>query len=104
MQPQLYLLRWLRLLFGREFHLSDSMLVWDALFAHGQGLRQNRALRKLFLRENQIGDEGAKALAEGLQHNRALQQLGLDGNQIGDEGKAALEQLIQSKTQLKDDL
>ncbi len=35
-QPQLYLLRWLRLLFGREFHLSDSMLVWDALFAYGQ--------------------------------------------------------------------
>ena len=30
------MLRWLRLLFGREFHLSDSMLVWDALFAHGQ--------------------------------------------------------------------
>ena len=37
-QPQLYLLRWLRLLFGREFHLSDSMLVWDALFAYGRGL------------------------------------------------------------------
>ena len=35
-QPQLYLLRWLRLLFGREFHLADSMLVWDALFAYGQ--------------------------------------------------------------------
>ena len=26
-QPQLYLLRWLRLLFGREFHLADSMVV-----------------------------------------------------------------------------
>ena len=37
-QPQLYLLRWLRLLFGREFHLADSMVVWDALFAYGQGL------------------------------------------------------------------
>ena len=33
--PQLYLLRWLRLLFGREFHLEDVMIVWDALFAYG---------------------------------------------------------------------
>ena len=32
-EPQLYLLRWLRLLFGREFHLEDVSVVWDALFA-----------------------------------------------------------------------
>ena len=31
--PQLYMLRWLRCLFGREFHLEDTMRVWDALFA-----------------------------------------------------------------------
>jgi hypothetical protein len=33
MEPQLYLLRWLRLLFGREFHVEDALLVWDAIFA-----------------------------------------------------------------------
>ena len=32
---QLYLLRWLRLLFGREFHMEDASVVWDALFAYG---------------------------------------------------------------------
>eukprot|EP00771_Trimastix_marina_P001839 gnl/Trimastix_PCT/2944.p1 GENE.gnl/Trimastix_PCT/2944~~gnl/Trimastix_PCT/2944.p1 ORF type:complete len:729 (-),score=222.48 gnl/Trimastix_PCT/2944:104-2290(-) len=32
-EPQLFLLRWIRLLFGREFHLLDAMVLWDGLFA-----------------------------------------------------------------------
>lgn len=31
--PQIYGLRWLRLLFGREFPLQDLLVIWDALFA-----------------------------------------------------------------------
>lgn len=31
-QPQLYLLRWVRLLFGQEFHLEDVVVLWDAIF------------------------------------------------------------------------
>lgn len=31
--PTLYLLRWYRLLFCREFHLEDSLLIWDVVFA-----------------------------------------------------------------------
>uniref|UniRef100_A0A0N5A874 Rab-GAP TBC domain-containing protein n=1 Tax=Syphacia muris TaxID=451379 RepID=A0A0N5A874_9BILA len=31
--PQLYGIRWLRLLFGREFPLHDVLYVWDAIFA-----------------------------------------------------------------------
>ncbi|XP_075683342.1 TBC1 domain family member 5 [Rhinoderma darwinii] len=31
--PQIYGLRWVRLLFGREFTLQDLLVVWDALFA-----------------------------------------------------------------------
>ncbi|XP_032091730.1 TBC1 domain family member 5 [Thamnophis elegans] len=31
--PQIYGLRWIRLLFGREFLLQDLLVVWDALFA-----------------------------------------------------------------------
>jgi TBC1 domain family protein 5 len=34
-EPQLYLLRWLRLLFGREFHPEDVKVIWDAIFAYG---------------------------------------------------------------------
>jgi len=37
-EPQLYGLRWIRLLFGREFHLDDVLTLWDALFAHGKQL------------------------------------------------------------------
>ncbi|XP_077403986.1 TBC1 domain family member 5 isoform X2 [Vanacampus margaritifer] len=31
--PQIYGIRWVRLLFGREFPLEDLLVVWDALFA-----------------------------------------------------------------------
>lgn len=33
--PQIFLLRWIRLLFGREFSLRDTLSVWDVLFAEG---------------------------------------------------------------------
>jgi hypothetical protein len=36
---QFYLLRWVRLLLGREFHsLDDLMIIWDAIFAHSPDL------------------------------------------------------------------
>ncbi|XP_028674025.1 TBC1 domain family member 5 isoform X1 [Erpetoichthys calabaricus] len=31
--PQIYGIRWVRLLFGREFPLQDLLILWDALFA-----------------------------------------------------------------------
>lgn len=31
-EPQYFALRWLRVLFGREFVLEDLLLVWDAIF------------------------------------------------------------------------
>ncbi|XP_076045513.1 TBC1 domain family member 5 isoform X2 [Oratosquilla oratoria] len=34
--PQIYGIRWLRLLFGREFPLQDLLVVWDAIFADGK--------------------------------------------------------------------
>jgi TBC1 domain family member 5 len=30
--PQIFLLRWIRLLFGREFGLKETLLIWDVLF------------------------------------------------------------------------
>ncbi|XP_063308379.1 TBC1 domain family member 5 [Pelobates fuscus] len=36
--PQIYGLRWVRLLFGREFPLQDLLVVWDALFADSVAL------------------------------------------------------------------
>jgi len=37
-EPQLYMLRWIRVLLGREFHLADLLLLWDAIFAHSSDL------------------------------------------------------------------
>uniref|UniRef100_A0AAY4BUD1 TBC1 domain family member 5 n=1 Tax=Denticeps clupeoides TaxID=299321 RepID=A0AAY4BUD1_9TELE len=36
--PQIYGIRWVRLLFGREFPLQDLLVVWDALFADSLAL------------------------------------------------------------------
>ncbi|KAL9641970.1 hypothetical protein ABK040_004027 [Willaertia magna] len=36
-EPTLYLLRWVRLLFGREFHIDDVLILWDAIFADSGG-------------------------------------------------------------------
>ncbi|TQB72433.1 hypothetical protein MPDQ_006835 [Monascus purpureus] len=33
--PQIFLTRWLRLLFGREFPFDDVLTIWDILFADG---------------------------------------------------------------------
>ncbi|KAK5111012.1 hypothetical protein LTR62_005387 [Meristemomyces frigidus] len=32
--PQIFLIRWIRLLFGREFPFEDVLTLWDALFAN----------------------------------------------------------------------
>ena len=36
--PQIFLIRWIRLLFGREFPFEDVLALWDALFAEDPGL------------------------------------------------------------------
>ncbi|KAL2868679.1 GTPase-activating protein GYP6 [Aspergillus lucknowensis] len=33
--PQIFLTRWMRLLFGREFPFQDLLMIWDFLFAEG---------------------------------------------------------------------
>ncbi|KAJ5287752.1 hypothetical protein N7478_003438 [Penicillium angulare] len=33
--PQIFLTRWMRLLFGREFPFDEVLMMWDLLFAHG---------------------------------------------------------------------
>ncbi|GAA5991738.1 hypothetical protein JCM11641_004848 [Rhodosporidiobolus odoratus] len=37
-EPQLFAIRWFRLLFSREFPLSDTLLLWDGLFARDPAL------------------------------------------------------------------
>ncbi|KAF2403582.1 RabGAP/TBC [Trichodelitschia bisporula] len=37
-EPQIFLLRWIRLLFGREFAYDDLLQIWDLLFAEDTSL------------------------------------------------------------------
>jgi len=37
-QPQLFGLRWVRVLFSREFSSADCLLLWDGIFASGPDL------------------------------------------------------------------
>ena len=67
-EPQIYCMRWLRLLFGREFHLQDLIILWDAIFAYGRSLsfadyiavvmliyiREQRLLSITFFKKNNI--------------------------------------------------
>ena len=36
--PQIFLIRWIRLLFGREFPFEDVLVLWDSMFAEDPGL------------------------------------------------------------------
>lgn len=59
-EPQVYALRWVRLLLGREFHLEDVLIIWDALFADGldKGLIDYICVAMLiFIRGHIIGAE-----------------------------------------------
>ena len=54
--------------------------------ALAEALKTNTALTSLDLYRNSVGDEGAKALAESLKTNTALTSLNLNWNSVGDEG------------------
>jgi len=57
----------------------------------------------LHLGVNQIGAEGAQALATALQTNKTLTELHLGGNQIGDEGvQAAIDKALRTNNNTKE--
>jgi TBC1 domain family protein 5 len=37
-EPQIFCLRWIRMIFTREFGLDDAISIWDGLFASGRSL------------------------------------------------------------------
>ena len=55
----------------------------------------------LVLNDNDVGDDGATAIAEGLKTNSALQSLDLNRNNVGDAGKAALLAVLEGHPSLK---
>ena len=57
-------------------------------------------LKKLYLSNNEIGDDGAKQLAANLHHCTQLNQLDLSQNEIGDDGAKELVANLHHCTQL----
>lgn len=45
-EPQIYGLRWIRLLFGREFKMEDVLVIWDAIFSNcgGKDLKEGEII------------------------------------------------------------
>ncbi|ORY51340.1 RabGAP/TBC [Rhizoclosmatium globosum] len=80
-EPQLYGLRWIRLLFGREFPFEQVLSLWDALFAEDSNLGLVEwicvAMLRL-LRNHCIGSDYVGVL-QVLMKYPALESLGVDG-------------------------
>lgn len=77
--------------------LAFNDLGWDdgKTVQCAKALPHCHNLQRLFLEGNNIGDEGAQALAEALLHCATLEHLRLNNNRIGSVGVAALKQAWQ---------
>lgn len=83
------------------------MLTHDSCTSAGAaklaaGLAENQTLRVLRVRNNTIGDDGAKAFSDVLARPQStLQSLSLDANHIGDTGAIALSEALKVNTRLQ---
>ncbi|GAA5950232.1 hypothetical protein JCM3765_004248 [Sporobolomyces pararoseus] len=69
-EPQLYAIRWLRLLFSREFPLSETLTLWDGIFARDPSLQITQhvaAAMLLRIRDSLITAERVGGYGEFLQ-------------------------------------
>ncbi|KAI8332151.1 hypothetical protein BC941DRAFT_517225 [Chlamydoabsidia padenii] len=114
-EPQLFGIRWLRLLFGREFEFFELLRLWDAIFAqdptlkivefvclaillrlHDQLMENDYAeCLTLLMRGTRISNpitlvEQAKYLQGNLSHDGALQILRQNDLRSGKEPRASL--------------
>eukprot|EP00943_MAST-04B_sp_MAST-4B-sp1_P003230 g3230.t1 len=66
-------------------------------------LMVNASLKKINLQSNNIGDEGASAIAKGIQENKncVLEELNLYRNKIKVEGAKSLAEMIKVNASLK---
>jgi len=73
----------------------------DGAKALASSLEVNGALTNLDLYNNQIGDQGATAIAEAMKVNGALTELFLQGNGIGDQGATTIAEALKFNGALK---
>jgi len=79
-------------------NLKHNQLGIDGAMAIAQGLIENTSLRLLDLSQNRLGSKGVMLLCEALKDNQTLSSLFLDTNGIASEGAYALSDLLLDKS------
>jgi len=69
-----------------SINLFYNQIGVEGAKALAEALETNKTVTSISLTHNQIGDEGAKALAEALKANETVTSINLFDNRIGDEG------------------
>jgi hypothetical protein len=87
---------------GVEVDLRQRQLGDEGATAVASALTHNSTLQLLWLSTNRIGNEGATALANALTHNSTLELLCLGHNTIGDEGATALANALTHNSRLQE--
>jgi Ran GTPase-activating protein (RanGAP) involved in mRNA processing and transport len=77
-----------------ELRLGDNEIGDDGAKAIAEALKVNAVLTELLLGANEIRDVGAKAIAEALKVNAVVTTLGLYNNKIGDNGAIAIAEAL----------
>jgi hypothetical protein len=75
-------------------YLSGNNIGDEGAIAIAEALKVNAVLTELNLQLNSIGHDGAKAIAEALKVNTVLNELHLYRNNIGDDGAKAIAEAL----------
>jgi Ran GTPase-activating protein (RanGAP) involved in mRNA processing and transport len=77
-----------------ELWLQCNNIGDDGAKAIAEALKVNTVVTTLYLHNNSIGDEGAKAIAEALKVNAVLTELWLQGSNICEDGAKAIAEAL----------
>ena len=78
--------------------LINNNIGPEGAIAIAEALKVNAVLTVLWLSDNNIGDDGAKAIAEALKVNPVLTKLYLWNNNLGDAGEKAVRDAVKDRS------
>ncbi|KAI9254027.1 rab-GTPase-TBC domain-containing protein [Sporodiniella umbellata] len=102
-EPQLYGLRWIRLLFGREFEIHELLTLWDAIFAEDPTLNIVEYIclvMLLHLRDELITKDYAECLSMLMRPPRVLEPVTLVKQAKSIQGKISTNSGLQILQQI----
>ena len=83
-------------------YISNNNIEDEGAKALATSLQYNSTLTYLYLKNNDIGDEGAKALATSLQYNSTLTELYISRNGINNNLKQEIKILLDRNKQIQE--